>query len=265
MILTQWNMDQALGIRQEDAAFLSASWPTVTGVHTLVSTRQGGVSLAPFGSLNVGMHVGDDPEAVRQNRARVAQQVGQPLAYLNQTHGTVVVTAPEALRALQQGTPLAADASVVHKGDGVACAIMTADCLPVLLCDDRGQVAAAAHAGWRGLAGGIVQNTVAAMAVEPAAIMAYLGPAIGPDAFEVGQDVYTAFCSQLAAAELAFTPIGDNHYLADIYALARLILASVGITRVFGGTDCTVLQRQQFFSYRRDGQTGRMVSAVWLD
>lgn len=263
-MLESLNMDQALGIGADTAPFVRPHWPAPANVHGLISTRQGGVSQAPFASLNVGLHVGDDVEAVRQNRARVQAQVQYPLAYLNQTHSTMVVSASAALAALATGTPLNADASIARQGEAVACAVMTADCLPVLLCDYAGSVVAAVHAGWRGLAGGVIQNTIEAMAVPPAEIMAYLGPAIGPDAFEVGQDVYDAFCQCVAEADKAFVSIGTQHYLADIYALARYILADMGIHRVFGGTECTVLQRQQFFSYRRDGQTGRMVSAIWL-
>lgn len=240
-------------------SFLTANWPAPCHIKTLMSTRNGGVSMPPFASLNVGAHVGDNLTHVAQNRAIVQAQVPVPLAYLNQTHGVDVVEA-----AFSIDTPLNADASWDNSGT-VACAVMTADCLPVLFCDCAGTVVAAAHAGWRGLANGILQNTIAAMKVEPIEIMAYLAPAIGAEAFEVGQDVWDAFCVPLPEADVAFQSIGAGKYLADIYTLARLILQREGVTQIFGGEYCTVLQRDTFFSYRRDGQTGRMVSAIWLE
>ena len=254
------NMDlnQTLGL-QIMPAFLHADWPAPTHVKTLLTTRQGGVSEGVFCSLNVGAHVGDKPEHVAANRALVQQQVAVPLAYLNQIHSPDVVQAGDSIQ-----QPLAADASVDSTGQ-VACAVMTADCLPVLLCDRAGTVVAAAHAGWRGLAAGVLRNTITAMQVAPIEIMAYLGPAIGAEAFEVGQDVWDAFCGNDAKANSAFQPIGQGKYLADIYALARLVLHKDGVTHIYGGQHCTVLERDTFFSYRRDGQTGRMVSAIWLE
>lgn len=236
----------------------SANWCAPHNVRTLISTRNGGVSQGVYQSLNVGAHVDDDVQSVAHNRAIVQQQVPVPIAYLNQTHSSDVVQASTALSQL-----LNADAAVDNSGQ-VACAVMTADCLPVLFCDRAGSVVAAAHAGWRGLAGGILQNTIAAMKVPSSEIMAYLGPAIGPDAFEVGQDVYDAFVCAHDIAKNAFKPLGENKYLADIYALARQVLQYEGVSQISGGEYCTVLQRETFFSYRRDGQTGRMVSAIWL-
>lgn len=256
--MKSFDLNEAIGISNGEVVFLQADWPAPSNVHTLISTRNGGVSAAPFNSMNVGMHVGDDDEAVRENRQKVQEQVGLPLKYLNQIHGTEVVQAAAGGDVLVD-----ADASIDRSGT-VACAVMTADCLPVLFCDRAGTVVAAAHAGWRGLQGGILQNTVAAMGVPPEEILAYFGPAIGADAFEVGQDVYDAFCREMPLAEAAFEPIGDDKYLADIYMLARLILRREGVTQIYGGEHCTVLERDLFFSYRRDGQTGRMVSAIWL-
>ncbi|UOO81376.1 peptidoglycan editing factor PgeF [Uruburuella testudinis] len=253
------NLNAAIGLSQDVSPFLSADWPAPANVKTLISTRKGGVSEEKaFAAMNVGMHVGDKPELVAHNRAIVAKQTGVPVAYLNQTHSADVVRACDSLT-----EPLDADASVDDSGLA-ACAVMTADCLPVLFCDNAGTVVGAAHAGWRGLAGGVLQNTISAMGVPASEIMAYFGPAIGPDAFEVGQDVYDAFCRPLPQAEAAFEPIGAGKYLADIYALARLLLRREGVTQIYGGTRCTVLERDSFFSYRRDGQTGRMVSMVWL-
>lgn len=256
---TPKNLSAAIGLPVSDGLFLHADWPAPANVKTLVSTRQGGVSIAPYASLNIGAHVGDNPERVAHNRAIVQAAVPVPLAYLNQTHGTHVVAAADAVAVLKD-----ADASVDRSGKA-ACAVMTADCLPVLFCTADGRCVAAAHAGWRGLAGGILQNTVAAMQADPADILAYLAPAIGPDAFEVGADVFDAFCLRDPAAEAAFTDIGGGKYLADIYALAARVLRREGVTQTYGGTHCTVLERDTFFSYRRDGQTGRMVSAVWLE
>ncbi|ASK28113.1 multi-copper polyphenol oxidoreductase [Neisseria chenwenguii] len=252
-------LSQSPGISAAQTAFLRAEWPAPANVKTLITTRNGGVSEGVYASLNLGSHVGDLPEHVAQNRALVEAQTRLPVAYLNQIHSTTVVSAADALETLFD-----ADASVDTTGRAV-CAAMTADCLPVLFCDKAGTVVAAAHAGWRGLADGVLQNTVAAMRINPIKIMAYLGPAIGPDAFEVGQDVYDRFCAVLPEAESAFTPIGNGKYLADIYVLARMVLQREGVGMIYGGTHCTVLERDTFFSYRRDGQTGRMVSLIWLD
>ena len=239
-------ISQTLNLVSDGLPFFQAEWPAPANVKTLVSTRNGGVSQAPYSSLNVGGHVGDRPENVARNREIV--QAAVPVLPAADVAGST----PEA------------DASFDRTGRA-ACAVMTADCLPVLLCDRAGTVVAAAHAGWRGLAGGILQNTVAAMQADPGEIMAYLGPAIGPDAFEVGEDVREAFCRLHSAAENAFEGIGGGKYLADIYALARQTLRRKGVNLIYGGTHCTVLERDTFFSYRRDGQTGRMVSMIWLE
>lgn len=252
-------ISQTLNLVSDGLPFFQAEWPAPANVKTLVSTRNGGVSQAPYSSLNVGGHVGDRPENVARNREIVQAAVPVPPAYLNQTHSSIVLPAADV-----PGSTPEADASFDRTGRA-ACAVMTADCLPVLLCDRAGTVVAAAHAGWRGLAGGILQNTVAAMQGDPGEIMAYLGPAIGPDAFEVGEDVREAFCHLHSAAENAFEGIGGGKYLADIYTLARQILRREGVNLIYGGTHCTVLERDTFFSYRRDGQTGRMVSMIWLE
>ena len=258
--MNRFDLNAAIGINRSGAPFFQAEWPAPANVKTLITTRNGGVSEGVYRSLNVGAHVGDNPEHVRQNRETVGRQTGVPVVYLNQIHSAVVVNAADHIG----GTPPDADASFDTTGTA-ACASMTADCLPVLFCDRAGTVVAAAHAGWRGLAGGVLQNTIAAMNVPPVEIMAYLGPAIGPEAFEVGQDVYDAFCAQNPAAGQAFEPIGGGKYLADIYRLARLVLQNAGVGMVYGGNRCTVLERDTFFSYRRDGQTGRMVSVIWLE
>lgn len=250
---------ETLNLAPKGKNFLTAGWPAPANVKTLITTRNGGVSQGVYQSLNLGSHVGDNPDAVRRNREIVQQQIGLPAAYLNQIHSTAVVCATDALNGTTD-----ADASFDRTGK-VACAVMTADCLPVLFCDRAGTAVAAAHAGWRGLAGGVLQNTIAAMKVAPVEIMAYLGPAISADAFEVGRDVFDAFCTPLPEAAAAFESIGGGKFLADLYALARLILKREGVGGVYGGTHCTVLERDTFFSYRRDGATGRMASLIWLD
>ena len=224
-----------------EGSFFTANWTAPRHVKTLMTTRNGGVSSGAYSSLNVGAHVGDDPNHVAQNRAYVQTQVPVPIAYLQQTHSTIVVQAADSVAA-----PLNADASVDASGK-VACAVMTADCLPVLFCDRAGTVVAAAHAGWRGLADGVLQNTIVAMGVPAMEIMAYFAPAIGAESFEVGQDVFDAFCTGNHAAERMFAPIGGSKYLADIYGLARLILQREGVTQIFGGEHCTVLERETFF------------------
>lgn len=235
-------------------------------VGTLSTTRRGGASLAPYddgaggGGLNLGSHVGDDPKAVRQNRASLRSLVPAEPVWLTQVHGAGVIDATVAANAPE------ADASIATR-PGAVCVIQTADCLPVLFCDMNGQVVGAAHAGWRGLAGGVLQHTVTRMRDAGAGeIMAWLGPAIGPQCFEVGQEVYDTFVSLDPAMATAFAPL-DNQaakYLADIYALARKVLCNEGVDRIFGGDFCTVTEKDLFYSYRRDKVTGRMASLIWL-
>ena len=239
-------------------AWIVPDWPAPARVRALSTTRAGGVSVAPYDSLNLGIHVGDDPANVAANRAQVRRIVPSEPAWLNQVHGTAVVDA-----ASVAGVP-DADASV-SRTPGAVCVVMTADCLPVLLCDRAGTVVGAAHAGWRGLHGGVIEATVAAMQVAPADVIAWLGPAIGPTAFEVGDEVRAAFVATDAIADAAFKPAGQpGKWLADIYLLARQRLAALGVTAVYGGDCCTVSESRRFFSYRRDGVTGRMASLVWL-
>jgi YfiH family protein len=240
--------------------WIKPEWPAPPQVHAWSTTRTGGVSRAPYDSFNLGDHVGDDPDAVRQNRARLVEYLQLPAEplWLNQVHGCQVV---DPLRTTSRPE---ADASVSRQPNRV-CAVLTADCLPVLFCDRAGTRVAAAHAGWRGLAAGVLEATVAALEVDPAEIMAWLGPAIGPDAFEVGGEVREAFVNSNAACATAFTVSSGDHWLADLYALARLQLAYCGVDAVYGGGFCTYTNAEQFFSYRRDGVTGRMASLVWLN
>lgn len=235
-------------------------WPAPAGVRALLTTRAGGVSLPPYDGFNLGDHVGDDPAAVAANRQRLLQQLAgaRPL-WLEQVHGTRVV---DAAGCLAGEAPQRADAAF-SRAPGVCCTVMTADCLPVLFCDAAGSVVAAAHAGWRGLLAGVLEQTIAAMAVPPATLLAYLGPAIGPQAFVVGDEVRSAFVADAGAAASAFAALPDGKWLADLYALARLRLNAAGVERIYGGTLCTASDAGRFFSYRRDGRTGRMASLIW--
>jgi YfiH family protein len=244
-----------------EVPLITPDWPAPDRVKAVCSTRCGGVSEAPWDSLNLGTHVGDDLDHVRQNRQRLADSAGiEPgsIGWLEQVHGTDVVSLPTA------GVPRA-DASYTRK-IGHACVIMTADCLPILLCDRSGSRVGAAHAGWRSLCGGVVEALVSGMGGQPAELMAWLGPAIGPTRFEVGPEVRAEFLAHDAAAASAFESRGarESHFLANIYLLARQRLAACGVSQVYGGDRCTVSESRQFFSYRRDGQTGRMASLIWL-
>ncbi len=232
-------------------------WPAPARVHAWSTLRAGGVSAAPWGSLNLGAHVGDDPDAVVANRERLAHRLqlpSQPL-WLQQVHGTRVRPAADA--------DACADACLADRPQQV-CVVMTADCLPVLLCDRAGSKVAAAHAGWRGLLDGVLERTVVAFDGEPGQLLAWLGPAIGPRAFEVGDEVRDAFVTEDGAAARCFVANRDGHWLADLYGLARLRLARSGVHAVFGGGRCTYSEPACFYSYRRDGVTGRMASLIWL-
>lgn len=241
-------------------------WPDAPARIGAVSTmRTGGFSQAPYGDgkggggLNLGLHVGDDAPTVQANRALLQSLLPAAPAWLEQVHGNVVVDASDA------GEVPRADASFATQA-GRVCVIQTADCLPVLLTDTAGQVVAAAHAGWRGLAGGVLQNTIAKMrAVTGNDILAWLGPAIGPQQFEVGNEVRQVFLDIDPAAEQAFfASRSADKYLADIYQLARLAMGKLGVDRIAGGDYCTVRQSAQFYSYRRDQKTGRMASLIWI-
>ena len=234
-------------------------WPAPSRVRACSTQRQGGVSTSPWDALNLGGHVGDNPDAVARNRQLLVDKADLPAMpqWLEQVHGTEVV------RLTAGGNmPLRADACITDQ-PGVVCAIMTADCLPVLFCNRAGTEVAAAHAGWRGLCEGVLEETVACFNDEPDNIIAWLGPAIGPRAFEVGPEVREAFMAKDPQAVEAFLPSGGK-YLADIYTLARQRLNNVGVTQIFGGDRCTFTEKGDFFSYRRDKTTGRMASFIWL-
>lgn len=230
-------------------------FPVPANVGVLQTMRSCGVSAAPWASFNVGTHVGDDPAHVAANRERLRSLLpGEPV-WLDQVHGTTVADADAT-----EGVP-EADAAVARTA-GRVCVVMTADCLPLLLCDRSGSVVAAAHAGWRGLCSGVVEAAMASMRVPASEILAWLGPAIGPSAFEVGDEVRAAFLGRDPSAAAAFRGRGDK-WLADLYALARQRLAQAGVADVYGGECCTALQSENFYSYRRDGVTGRMASLIW--
>jgi YfiH family protein len=237
-------------------------WPDApANLRALATTRVGGVSEGPYQGWNLGLHVDDDPARVAENRARLrAMLPGRP-AWIAQVHGIAVADAA----ALHEGAPaVVADASVAS-APGVVCAVLTADCLPVLFADLEGRVVGAAHAGWRGLAAGVLGETVRAMRARGAGeITAWLGPAIGRDKFEVGADVLDAFKGE--GRDTCFRPYPGRpgKYLADMDALARLMLRDDGVSRVHGGGLCTASREDEFFSYRRDGVTGRQASLVWL-
>ncbi|RON17857.1 peptidoglycan editing factor PgeF [Pseudomonas frederiksbergensis] len=237
--------------------WLIPDWPAPAGVKACVTTRAGGVSLAPFDSLNLGDHVDDSPEAVAENRRRLTDHFSIQPAWLKQVHGIVVAHADPSITAT-------ADASWTTT-PGIACSAMTADCLPALFCDRAGTRVAAAHAGWRGLAAGVLEATLDSLAVPPEDVLVWLGPAIGPQAFEVGPEVRETFVQQLPEAAKAFVPSQNaGKFMADIYALARLRLAARGVTAVYGGGFCTVTD-PRFFSYRRSPRTGRFASLIWLE
>jgi YfiH family protein len=236
-------------------------WPAPPTVFALVTTRSGGVSEGPYASLNLGFGSGDDAAAVEENRRRLREILPQEPRWLKQVHGAHVVEAEAA-----HGRP-EADAAVATTA-GAVCGVLVADCLPVLFCDTRHGTVAAAHAGWRGLASGVIESTVTAMrerGTQPPDIIAYLGPGIGPDAFEVGEDVRDAYVGRDAGTAGAFAARANGKWLADLPSLARRALARCGIHAVYGGNLCTYSDPHRFFSYRRDKVTGRMAALVWRE
>lgn len=244
----------------EPIELLWARWPAPPRVKALTTARRGGESGRPYASLNLAAHVGDDPAAVAANRVRLRSAAGLPAepAWLDQVHGIRVVDAALVAPDVQ------ADGSHARV-PGVVCAVLTADCLPVFLCDRDGTRVGLLHAGWRGLAAGIIEQGVAALALPPPQLLAYLGPAIGPRAFEVGPEVRAAFMAQDPAAQAAFAPGNGDRYRADIYLLARQRLTRLGVGAVFGGDQCTYEDGARFYSYRRDGRCGRMASLIWIE
>lgn len=252
-------VEKPSGAGTVELGFLRPDWPAPASVQAAVSLRGGGVSPAPFAALNLGDHVGDAPGAVAENRRRLRAALGLPgePVWLRQVHGTTVARLPAAA-----ATP-EADACWTSE-PGTVCAVLTADCLPVLFCDDQGRHVAAAHAGWRGLAAGVLEQTLRALPVPAERLMAWLGPAIGPRHFEVGAEVRETFLRHDPQAAACFETHGEGKYRADLDALARRRLRRAGVTRINGGGLCTFSDPARFFSHRRDGVSGRMASLVWL-
>ena len=265
--------------------WITPDWPAPANVRAVSTTRSGGVSKGAYASFNLGAHVGDDARAVAENR--LSLQAGLNLTHephwLKQVHGAHVATIDHLKNPLsptrvgervgvrgraatrqENRFVAAADAAITQSTDE-ACIVMTADCLPVLFCDRTGQTAAAAHCGWRGIAVGVLENTLAAMRVPPSEILAWLGPAIGPEAYEVGDEVRAALTSEHSEAEQAFEPTRSGKWLCDLYLLASLRLRRMGVTHIYGGGFCTYSERERFFSYRRDGECGRMATLIWLE
>ncbi len=242
-----------------DPRWIVPEWPAPGHVRAVATTRRGGASLAPFDSFNLATHVGDDPAAVAANRRALVEalSLAQEPAWLEQVHGITVVDADTV------DAPVPADASVAFGPDTV-CVAQTADCLPVIFCSRSGDRVGAAHAGWRGLVDGVLEATIAAMACEPSELMAWLGPAIGPQAFEIGEEVREAFLARDGGAADCFTVNQRGRWMADLYALARRRLARAGVDAVFGGGLCTHSDADRFFSYRRDARTGRMATLIWI-
>jgi YfiH family protein len=243
---------------QMEPEFIIPDWPAPLRVRALSTTRAGGISAVPWNSFNLGDHVGDDPDSVQTNRGILRNAGGLPAEprWLEQVHGCDVSTPVLPRRR--------ADACFSDRA-GEVCAVLTADCLPVLFCNESATAVAAVHAGWRGLADGVLERTLACFEDPPSSLMAWLGPAIGPRFFEVGPEVREAFvgCRQEAAS--AFRPGKGDRWFADIWELARQRLKAAGVSRIHGGGRCTYEEEKRFYSYRRDGKTGRMASLIWLE
>ncbi len=241
---------------------LSPTWQAPNNVRGFSTTRQGGFSMAPYDSFNLGDHVGDDKTAVKNNRTLLTEQLGLPQfpLFLNQTHSTKVIRLP------YHGVDINADAVYTNQKNHV-CLVMTADCLPLLFTNQQGTEVAAAHAGWRGLCDGIIEQTVQCFKSDPQDIMVWFAPAIGAKAFQVGQEVVDQFVAQDPQAISAFTPDPANpsKYFGDLYQLATQRLNKLGIVNINGGEHCTYHETQDFFSYRREGKTGRMASLIWFE
>ncbi len=238
--------------------WLVPDWPAPGCVRAFVTTRAGGASEGEYGSLNLGSRGGDDPARVAANRRAVQAHLPSPPRWLAQVHGTAVAD----LDSAPPGAEPVADAAATSVPGRVA-VVLTADCLPVFLCRADGARVAVAHAGWRGLAAGVLENAVAALGAG-SPVLAWLGPAIGPAAFEVGPEVREAFVTAQEEAAVAFVPRAGGKFLADLYALARLRLARAGVASVGGGGWCTFTERERFFSYRRARESGRLGAFIWI-
>ncbi|MCW8983522.1 MAG: peptidoglycan editing factor PgeF [Gammaproteobacteria bacterium] len=239
--------------------FITPDWPAPGNIKAMMTTRDGGVSAPPFDSLNLGDHVGDLPEAVAQNRKIIKELLELPAQpkWLNQTHSTIAIGPTD--------SECDGDACFTDIA-GTVCAVMTADCLPLLVCHRDGTEIAAIHAGWRGLSAGVIETTISQMRSKPDELMVWLGVAIGPDHFEVGDEVRQQFLADDAQADEAFRPSKrEGHWIADIYRLARFRLKRLGVCAIYGGGLCSYSDSERFFSYRRDGVCGRMASLIWME
>lgn len=249
---------------------IQADWPVPRHVRAFTTTRGGpGVSLPPFDRFNLGLRCGDEPQHALRNRERLVSEFALPGApqWLQQVHGTDVVRidSPAVDSGSSPGRQAPVADAAVTEVSGTPLAILTADCLPVLLCNEDGSEIGAAHAGWRGLAAGMLEVTVRAMRSPPGSLLAWLGPAAGPQAYEIGAEVRAAFVDRDPGATAAFVATREEHWLVDLYALARRRLAAVGVTRVYGGTHCTISDQRRFYSHRRDQRTGRMATVILLE
>ena len=241
---------------------IQPDWPAPDNVHAFTTTRTGGVSQGRYAGLNLATHVGDQPQHVAQNRQELRRHAalpGEPV-WLSQCHGNRVIALEASHR---QGESWPQADAAVSRQHGVVCAVLTADCLPLLICDRAGTQVAAVHAGWRGLHAGIISSAVRQFQCPPRELLVWLGPAIGPQAFEVGEEVYAAFVSKQTQNQAAFTARGTASWQCDLYLLARLELRALSVEAVYGGGVCTHSDADRFYSYRRDGVTGRMASCIW--
>ncbi len=243
----------------DTSCWIDADWPAPANIHAGVTTRLGGCSRTPFDSFNLAAHVGDDPNAVERNRAALRRRLSLPAEphWLQQVHGTAIRDASET------GSPCA-DATWADR-PGEVCAVLTADCVPILLCNRSGTEIAAVHAGWRGLSGGIIAKAAARFRAEPGMLLAWLGPHIGPAHYRVGDDVRNACLTASAAASAGFTDAGADHWFADLGYLVRSALAECGVTACFASPHCCFSRDELYYSYRRDRVTGRMASLIWME
>lgn len=248
-----------MGTEQQSPGFITPVWPAPVNVHALTTLRSGGYSSGSYTSFNLAAHTEDDFGTVLRNRALLREHFSLPAepVWLQQVHSNRIVTAdPGEIGAEADGS--------CSSRVGTVCVVMTADCLPVLICNRQGSKVAAVHAGWRGLHAGVVKNAISMLESDPADLMVWLGPAIGPQAFEVGPEVLRAFTDRNGENTSAFRQTDDHHWLCNLYQLARIDLFNQGVTSVFGGNECTFTDEERFYSYRRDGNTGRMASLIWL-
>ena len=237
-------------------SWLQADWPAPSFIQAGTTLRQGGVSRGEYSSLNIAAHVGDELAMVEKNR--LSLNLPNEPQWLEQIHSTKAILLPH-----EKSVPKA-DAAYTEKKN-IICSVMTADCLPLLITNKQGSCVAAIHAGWRGLCNGIIEATIKSLPAEPESLLVWLGPAIGPDVYEVGEEVYDAYTKDNNEAKQAFTSVSEKHWLFDIYELAKLRLQKLGIKQVYGGDHCTFTEKDMFFSYRRDKVTGRMASMIWIE